>query len=86
MGIPTGLSLIPCVCLYCDKTADWIWMLFTVVCGMGRGMGVLDGSGDRRREGAVLVVNVGHPIVSNGILCVRGGDAALPKLLLDFLL
>ena len=36
-------------------------------------------------EGAVLVVNVGHPIVTNGILCVRGSDAALPKLLWDFL-
>ena len=36
-------------------------------------------------EGEVLVVNMGHPIVNNGILCVRGGDAALPKLLCDFL-
>ena len=54
--------------------------------GIGRGMGVLDGSGDRRREGAVLKVNAGHPIVTNGILCMRVGDAALPKLLWDFLL
>jgi len=37
-------------------------------------------------EGAVLGVNVGHPIVTDGILCVRDGDAALPKLLWDFLL
>jgi len=37
-------------------------------------------------EGAVLGVNVGHSIVTNGILCVRGGDAAPPKLLRDFLL
>ena len=73
------------LCLYCDKTADWIWMPFGVVSGIGRGIGVLDGSGDRRREGAVLVVNVGHPIVTNEILCVRGGDAALPRLLWDFL-
>jgi len=29
---------------------------------------------------------VGHPIVTNVILCVRGGDAALPKLLWDFFL
>jgi len=36
-------------------------------------------------EGAVLEVNVGHPIVTSGILCMRGGDAALPKLLWDFL-
>jgi len=60
-------------------------MPFGMVSGVGRGMGILDGSGDRRRRGAVLGVNVGHPIATNGILCVRGGDAALPKLLWDFL-
>ena len=38
------------------------------------------------REGTVLVVNVRHPILTNGILCVRGGDGALPKLLWDILL
>ena len=38
------------------------------------------------QEGAVLVVNVGHPIVTNSILCVRSGDASLPKLLWDLLL
>ena len=37
-------------------------------------------------EGAVLGVNVGHSIATNGILSVKGGDAALPKLLWDFLL
>ena len=43
-------------------------------------------------KGAVSAVNVGHPIVTNGDLvallfsAVRGGDAALPKLLWDFLL
>jgi len=31
------------------------------------------------QEGAVLVVKVGHPIVTSGILCMRVGDAALPK-------
>jgi len=39
-----------CVCLstvYCGKTADWIRMLFGVVSGVGQGMGVLDGGGDR---------------------------------------
>ena len=35
-------------------------------------------------EGAVLVVNEGHPVATNGILCVRGGDAAHLKLLWDF--
>ena len=42
--------------------------------------------GDRRRRRGSSGVNVGHPTVTNGILCVRGGDAALPKLLCDFLL
>jgi len=32
-------------------------------------------------EGALLVVNVGHSIVTNWILCVSGGVAALSKLL-----
>ena len=44
----------PSVCLsvckvYCGKTADWIRMPFGVVSGVGRGTGVLDGGGDRRR-------------------------------------
>jgi len=29
--------------VYCGKTADWIWMPFGVVGGVGRGIGVLDG-------------------------------------------
>jgi len=41
-------------------------MPFGVVSGVGREMGVLDGCGDRRREGAVLGVNVGRSIVTNG--------------------
>ena len=32
---------------------------------VGQGMGVLDGGGDRRREGAVLGLNLGRPIVTN---------------------
>ena len=40
---------------------------------------VWDGSGDRRRRRRS--VNVGHPIVTTGILSVWGGDEALPKLL-----
>jgi len=35
--------------LYCGEMADWIRMLFGVVSGVGRGMGVLDGGSDRRR-------------------------------------
>jgi len=65
--------------MYCGKTADWIWMQFGLVSVVSRGTGVLDDGGDRRREGAVLGVNVGCPIVTNGILCVRGSDVALPK-------
>jgi len=33
-------------------------MPFGVVTGVGRGMDVLDGDGDRRREGAVLEVKL----------------------------
>jgi len=61
-------------------------MPFGVVSGVGRGMSVLDEGGDRRRGRGSFEVNVGHPPVTNRILCVRGGDAALPKLLWDFLL
>jgi len=32
------------------NTADWIWMPFGVVNGVGLSMGVLDFGGDRRRE------------------------------------
>jgi len=39
---------------------------------VGGGMGVLDRGGDRRREGAVLGVNLGRPIETNG-----DGDAKL---------
>ena len=41
-------------------------MPFRVVRGVGRRMGVLDAGGDRRREGAILGVNLVSPIVSNG--------------------
>ena len=41
-------------------------MPFGMVSGVGRGMGVLDAGGDRRREEAVLGVNVWHPIVTIG--------------------
>ena len=33
-------------------------MPFGMVSGVGRGMGVLDGGGNRRQEGAVLMVNL----------------------------
>ena len=51
------------VCLskvHCGKTAEWIRMPLGMVSGVGRGMGVLDRGGDRRRERAVLGLNLGH--------------------------
>jgi len=50
-------------------------MLFGVMSGVGRGMSVLDGWGcDRGRQRAVLGMNLGRPIVTNGTLlhsCVK---------------
>jgi len=57
--------------VYCGKTAEWIWMPFGMVSGVGQRMGVLDGCGYRRRKGAVLAVNFGRPIVTNGDLATR---------------
>ena len=45
-------------------------MQFGVVSGVGRRMGVFDGGGYHRREGAVLVVNVERPIITNGAFVV----------------
>jgi len=42
-------------------------MLFGMVSGVGQGM-VSDDGGDREREGAVLGVNFGRPIATNGAL------------------
>jgi len=39
--------------VYCGKTAERIQMQFGEVSGVGRGMGILDGSGHRQREGTV---------------------------------
>jgi len=67
-----SVSLCEClsVCLlvrkvYCGKTAE-CWMLFGMVSGVGQGMGVLNGGGDRRRGRAVLEVNLMCSIVTNG--------------------
>ena len=46
VGQSVGLSVRK---VYCGKTAEW--MPFGMVIGVGRGMGVLDGGGYRRREG-----------------------------------
>jgi len=52
--------------VYCGKTAEWIQMPFRVVSGVGRGMGVLDGVVIVEQKGAVLCVNLGRTIVTNG--------------------
>jgi len=61
--------VVPSVCLSVGrfggvpwKTTDWIWMPFGVVSGVGRGMGVLDGGGDRQKGCGSFGVNVGHPL------------------------
>jgi len=41
-------------------------MSFVMVSGVGRGMGVLDGVVIVEGKGAVLEVNFGRPIVTNG--------------------
>jgi len=41
-------------------------MPFGMVSGFGRGMGLLDGGCDRRREKGTFGVNLGRPIVTNG--------------------
>jgi len=54
--------------MYCGKTADWIRMPFDLVCGVIRGLSVLDGVVIIQGERAVLRVNLGHPIVISGDL------------------
>ena len=49
-------------------------MSFGVVNGVGRGMGVLDGGGDRRMGTASFWVNFRRLIVTNG-----DGDALFPN-------
>jgi len=46
---------------------------------------LLDRSQDRRRAMSSFRVNLGYPILTDGIFSVRGGDAAHPKLLWEFL-
>ena len=41
-------------------------MPFGMVSGVGRGMGVLDGGGNRRRKSGSFGVNLGRPIVTSG--------------------
>ena len=48
------------------QTADWILIPFGVVSVVDRGTGVLDGVVIVEEEGAVLAVNLGRPILTNG--------------------
>jgi len=43
--------------VYCGKMAERIWMPFEAVSGVGPGMGLLKGSGDRRRARGSFVTN-----------------------------
>jgi len=61
----------------CGKTADWIELPFGVVRGVGRGMGLLDGVVIVEEEGAVLEVNLGRPIVTNGAFATRSSQITL---------
>jgi len=46
-------------------------MPFAIVSEVGRGMGLFDGAVDHRREGAILGVNEGRPVVTNGDSATR---------------
>jgi len=52
-------------------------MPFGVVRGVGRGTGVLDGGGDRRRGRGSFGVNFGRTIVTNGAFATRSSQITL---------
>jgi len=52
--------------VYCGKTADLIWMPFGVVGRLGPRMRQGDRVEIASQEGAILAMNVGHPILTNG--------------------
>jgi len=43
--------------MYCDKTADWIWMPFRVVSGVSWGMDILDGIHVPQGKGVLVFFN-----------------------------
>ena len=67
-------------------------MPLTVVSGVGRGMGVFDGDGDRRRGRGSFGSKCGASNCNQWglcgvvILCRQGGHTAVPKLLRDLFL
>jgi len=66
VGLSVSLSVQK---VHCGKTSDLIRTPFGMVSGVDQGMGILDGGGDRRREGVVLGVwHPLHPISLNGDL------------------
>jgi len=68
--------------VYCGKTADRIRMPFGMMSGIGRGMGVFDGDGYRRRRRGRFGVNLGRRIVIMGAFFVVVRERhAHPKLL-----
>jgi len=58
-----GLSICP---VNCGKIDDWIWMRFGMICRLGPRMKQVDGVGDCPTRRAVLGVDMGRPIVTNG--------------------
>jgi len=74
--------------VYCGKTADWIRVPFGVQTLACRGMGVLDGGGDRQRERGSYWGKCGTSRGNKWGLCyvVLRKRRALPKLLRDDLL
>jgi len=62
--------------VYCGKTAEWIGMPFGVVSWVGRGIGVLDGGGDRQRGRGSFAGEFGAAHSNQW-----GRRRALPKLL-----
>jgi len=82
MDLPPSPSVCLCFCVsdrkvYCGKMAERIRMPFGAVSGVSRGMGVLDGVVIVKGEGAVLRVNLGHPIVTNGAFVTRSSQITL---------
>ena len=75
-SVSVGLSVQK---VYCGKTAHWIRMLSGMVSGVGRGMGVLDGGGDRRRRKGRFGVNLERPIVTKVAIKDQESYALFPN-------
>ena len=60
--------------MYCGKTAEWIRVPFGIVSGVSRIMGVLHRVVIVEGEGAVLGVNFGRPVVTNGTFATRSSQ------------